>query len=261
MRLADFQDAFAQALTAEDAATAAPALARLTAQPGFAVYRNTVLRGCIDALQANFPAVTRLVGEAWFRAAAALYARDNLPQSPVLLTYGESFPEFLAHFPPAAELPYLAAVARIDRLWTETHVAADDDALEPADLAQLAPHDLAHTGLRLHPGTRWFWCDAHPVESLWRHNRHAASTAAAQIEWRAEGVLLTRQGGAVRYAALSREGAAFLDAAARGQSVEAAVGAALYVNPAADLAALINQLLQAGAFAGLSVLCAEEIRP
>ena len=28
----------------------------------FAVYRNTVLKGCIDALQANYPTVGQLVG-------------------------------------------------------------------------------------------------------------------------------------------------------------------------------------------------------
>jgi hypothetical protein len=46
---------------------------------------------------------------------------------------------------------------------------------------------------------------------------------------------------------------------ARGLSIEAAVAAALAVNPAADLAALINQLLHAGAFAGLRELSTEEL--
>ena len=35
----------------------------LAAQPAFAVYRNTVMKGCVDALEANFPTVARLVGE------------------------------------------------------------------------------------------------------------------------------------------------------------------------------------------------------
>ena len=35
----------------------------LYGQPAFAVYRNTVMKACIDALQANYPAVTRLVSE------------------------------------------------------------------------------------------------------------------------------------------------------------------------------------------------------
>ncbi|MEW6690119.1 MAG: DNA-binding domain-containing protein, partial [Pseudomonadota bacterium] len=85
MRLAAFQDAFAAALAADEPRSALP---QLGAQPGFAVYRNTVMKGCIDALQANYPAVERLVGEEWFRAAAAVYARAEPPAHASLLDYG-----------------------------------------------------------------------------------------------------------------------------------------------------------------------------
>ena len=78
--LAQFQDAFAEALFApQDIAD--PVMRQLAAQPAFAVYRNTVMKGCIDALEANFPVVARLVGSEWFRAAAALHvAQSALPQ-------------------------------------------------------------------------------------------------------------------------------------------------------------------------------------
>lgn len=108
MSLASFQDAFAAALLAPEAGPSG-----LAAQPGFAVHRNTVLKACIDALQANFPSVARLVGDEWFRAAAAVYARANLPRQPALLDYGENFAAFLARFPPAAELTYLADAALV----------------------------------------------------------------------------------------------------------------------------------------------------
>lgn len=67
--LRQFQDAFALALL-DPLVQPAARIAQLARQPGFAVYRNTVMKACIDALQANFPSVARLVGEAWFRAAA-----------------------------------------------------------------------------------------------------------------------------------------------------------------------------------------------
>ncbi len=188
MLLADYQDAFAQALLAEDPRSASPELAHLVAQPGFAVYRNTVLKGCIDALQANFPAVARLVGDEWFRAAAAVYARREPPTAPTLLSYGQTFAEFLAHFEPAAELPYLADVARVDRLWSEAHVAADDDTLDPAALAQLAPEDMRRLSLRPHAAARWAWCDEHPIYTLWSRNRESAGEFDAEIDWRGEGV-------------------------------------------------------------------------
>ena len=107
--LSRFQDDFAQALLATDTAASAT-LSAVTVQPAFAIYRNTVMKGCIDALQANYPAVTRLVGDEWLRAAAAVYARDALPAQPMLLHYGADFADFLARFEPAAELPYLPGV-------------------------------------------------------------------------------------------------------------------------------------------------------
>jgi Putative DNA-binding domain len=259
MLLADYQDAFAQALLAEDPGSAPPELAGLVAQPGFAVYRNTVLKGCIDALHANFPAVARLVGDEWFRAAAAVYARCELPTTPTLLTYGQTFADFLARFAPAAELPYLAAVARVDRLWSEAHVAADDDVLDPTALASLAPADMDRITLRPHAAARWTWCDEHPIYTLWSRNRDPAAEFDAEFDWRGEGVLLTRPHGALKHQWLSRAGAAFLSACAEGLSIERAVAAALEDDATTDLAALINQFLQAGAFAAAQALPVEDV--
>lgn len=140
-----FQDRFAHALFALDPSeNCAPEIAGLVAQPGFTVYRNTVMKGCIDALQANYPAITRLVGEEWFRAAAAVFARADPPRHPMLADYGAGFADFLAGFEPAAELPYLPAVARLDRFWSEAHIASDAEPLEAGALARLGPEQLAH---------------------------------------------------------------------------------------------------------------------
>ena len=69
-----FQDAFVAAL-AGDGARLSPWLVSSDADaPGLAVYRNTIAKGCVDALAANFPTVQSMVGEDWFRAAAALFA-------------------------------------------------------------------------------------------------------------------------------------------------------------------------------------------
>jgi hypothetical protein len=65
-------------------------------------------------------------------------------------------------------------------------------------------------------------------------------------------VLLTRPAESVLATGLDRGGAAFLDACACGASIERAVGSALDAAPDTDIAALIAQLLQAGAFTGLA---------
>ena len=249
--LRTFQDGFAQALLASDAtARSAPDINALIEQPGFAVYRNTVLKGCIDALHANYPAVARLVGDEWLRAAAAIYARANLPSHPTLLDYGAGFAEFLRTFAPAAELPYLAGVAQLDRFWTEAHVARDEPPLQPDDIAQ---QDFERVILRPHAAARWAWFNEQPIFTIWHRNRDAAfdHEAASEIAWRSEGALITRPNRVVQSVALDAGGCALLDACAAGQPLADAAQAALAADADVDLAQLIATLLGAGAFAEL----------
>jgi len=248
--LARFQDAFAQALLAPDPARDAE-VAALATQPAFAVYRNTVVKGCIDALQDNYPVVARLVGEEWFRAAAAIYVRDALPSDPVLLNYGAPFAEFLARFPPAAGLPYLPGCARLDRLWTEAHVAADEAAVDPVILARLTPSALGESVLRPHAAARWAWFEEAPVYTIWSRNR-AERVPDADIDWKPEGALLVRPRDTVRWLALDAAGCAFLNACAAGRTLAEAAQAALEAQEGADLSQVLAVLLGAGTFGGTS---------
>jgi len=68
----------------------------------FAVYRNNVAIGLIEALEARFPVVRRLVGEEFFTAMARVFVQAHPPRSPLLMIYGDSFPQFIAGFGPAA---------------------------------------------------------------------------------------------------------------------------------------------------------------
>ena len=258
--LCAFQDRFAEALFAPSGSMAdSPEIARLVAQPGFAVYRNTVMKGCIDALEANYPAVSRLVGGQWFRAAAAIYARSNLPRRPSLLDYGRDFADFLDDFEPAGELPYLADVARLDRFWTEAHIARDRTPVAVAAVALLTAPELANTILWPHPSARWVWFDEQPIVTIWERNRmpetveSGQSGAPQEIDWHAEGVLIARPKGTVEWVALARGGCVFLDVCASGGTLADAATAALEVDPHVDLAVLMASMLAAGAFARLTI--------
>jgi len=248
--LARFQDAFAQALL-EPLAEPASTVAELVSQPGFAVYRNTVMKGCIDALQANYPAVARLVGEEWFRAAAAIYVRESLPADPTLLRYGASFPDFLAGFEPAAELPYLPGVAWLDRFWSEAHAAPDEKPLDPAVVAHLAPEALAGVALRPHAAARWAWFAEAPVYTIWSRNR-ADSVPTDDVDWRAEGALLVRPRDTVEWIALDAAGCAFLDECAAGSTLAGAAQEVLQGQYDADISQLLATLLGVGAFGRMS---------
>ena len=249
--LGDFADAFAAALLGRPPPHGVD-LDALAAQPGFRVYRNTVMKGCVDALAANFPAVLAVVGEEWFRAAARIYAAANLPTTPMLVEYGATFPAFLAAFEPAQALPYLADVAALDRLWTEAHVAADAAPLDAARLTALAPERVASARLVPHPSARWRWFADAPIFSIWRGNRDASHARDLEtLDWRGEGVLLVRPRGAVEARAIDAASCAFIDACARGACAADALSAAAAIDASAPLDALVATLLAADVFSTL----------
>jgi hypothetical protein len=244
--LARFQDDFVAAL--DGAEPLGASVAGLVAQPGFAVYRNTVFKGCVDALAANFPSVVRLVGEAWFNAAAMDYARCTPPDDARLVMYGATFPAFLAQCEASRGLTYLADVARLDRLWCESHTAAEEDALDAAAFAQQTPESFERMHVRAIASARWAWFEAQPIYTIWHANR-TGEALPESLEWRGEGVLMVRQHGAVRWQALGPGGCALLDACAAGFVLGAAMERVLAADPAADLGALFATLVSNGALA------------
>lgn len=249
--LSRFQDDFARALISIDEKPTS-SISTLTTQPAFAVYRNTVMKACIDALQANYPVVTRLVGEEWFRAAAAIFVRESLPTMPMLLNYGANFSEFLAQFEPAAELPYLPGVALLDRYWTESHIATSENSVDAADIQKIAPVNFFHSRLNPHASARWAWFENSPVYSIWAGNR-SDSVFEGDVDWRPEGALLTRQHDAVTWQPIGRDGCAFLDVCAGGGTLAEAIQTALEINPEADIGKLIAHFVEVGAFSQIDI--------
>jgi hypothetical protein len=243
--LTQFQDGFARALYGDGDADG------LAAQPGFRIYRNTVLRACIDALQANFPSVQRLVGAAWFEEAARAYAERCPPDDGRLLHYGGDFDAFLAARPEAGQLPYLPGVAQLDRSWREAHVAADAAGLAPQAVAALPAEQLAGARVSVHPSARWHWFEAWPVYSIWCAQRDAVPVP--ELAWRGEGALLLRHGGQVHRHALGLGGCVLLQACSNGITLQAAAAQAQQAEPTLALAATFATLLGAGAFSSLDL--------
>ncbi|BEV16554.1 DNA-binding domain-containing protein [Herbaspirillum sp. DW155] len=240
-----YYDAFLQALL--NGRSDDPEVDALLAQPAFAVYRNTVFKGCVDALLANYPAVHRLVGNAWMASAALEFARLHLPRQASLIAYGEGFAGFLGTLDAARELPYLPGIAALDRCWTESHLAADQPLLDVSALhaALAAGHDVT---LVPHAASRWHHDPLHPVYTIWDANRSEDGHTELSPEWQGEGALLTRPHAQVQWQALSQGGCRFLDACRAGCSIASAAGQALAHEPGLDIGAMLGQLVQADAF-------------
>lgn len=136
-----------------------------TAQ-GISAYANNVLHNRADALAEAFPVVLQLVGEEFFGAMARAAARVQPSRSGDLNRYGETFPAFIADFPPAQSLPYLADAARLDWLCHQAYYADDAEPFDAGRLATLTPEQQSSLAFVLHPAVaviRSPW----PVASLW----------------------------------------------------------------------------------------------
>jgi hypothetical protein len=214
----------------------------------FAVYRNNVHVSLVGALAARFPVTRQVVGEDFFSGMARLYVGEHKPTSPVLLHYGESFPDFIASFPPAAGISYLPDLARLEAGWTQSYNAAEAAALTPSDLARIAPERLGDLPLKAAPATRLV-SSAWPIGSIWSAHQRTPFVPPAQTG--AEAVLLTRPDAEVRLTIIPPDAAAFLVELAATPNLGAAVEAVLSGFPQFDPGAVLIGLAGLGAFASL----------
>ena len=158
----------------------------------FAVYRNNVVVGLIHALARRFPVVERIVGEEFFAAMARVFVVDNPPRSPLLMVYGDAFPDFIAGFDPAAELPYLACVARLEAARTRAYHAADAIPLDPAVLRSLDQETLGDLRIVRHPAAE-IVRSKFPIVTIWAMNAGEIELGPV-ADWSGEDALVARPG-------------------------------------------------------------------
>ncbi|WP_420345420.1 DNA-binding domain-containing protein [Pelagibius sp.] len=249
--LAGLQSAFSAAL--RDPALPAPqAVAQAGRGPlarGFDVYRNNVAVSLIEALEAAFPVVRRLVGEAFFKAVARAYVAEAPPCSPVLLLYGRSFGTFLDDFPPAARVPYLGDVARLEWARLYAYHAADAAPLEIASLSALPEGALGGLRFTLHPSLRLLrsrW----PVVSIWAASSDAGTADAVDMGSGQEAAAI-RPALTVETRLLPAGGHDFIADLVEGATLSAAAEQAIDRDPAFELAVHLQGLFEIGAVTAL----------
>lgn len=174
------------------------------------IHRNNVVAGLVDALAKGFPVCRRLVGEAFFEVMARDFVRQSPPRSPVLAEYGEAFAAFVEAFPPAAALPYLADVARLEFAAGQAYHAAD--AVPQSITALNGVPQSRWAGLRfaMHPAVRLV-TSRYPVASIWRTNTFDREVVEIDAGV-AEDAFVTRPELQVEVRTMQPGGAAFLRA-------------------------------------------------
>lgn len=218
-----------------------------------AVYRNNVVVSLVDALGETFPVVKALVGEEFFRAMARLHVRAEPPRTRILAHYGADFPAFVAGFAPAAGLPYLADVARLEWLRVRACHAADAPVADSAALGALLgdPERLPGLRLVLQPALALLR-SPFAVVSLWAAHQGALDIARVD-PGRAENALVLRHGLEVEVIGLMPGEALFVARLQEGASLGQAAGEAASRHPDLDMAAPLAQLLRTGAISRFSL--------
>ena len=245
MQLSDWQNKFAAALL-----NPAMPIPDGVVEPGgnpsakrFAVYRNNVVAGLIDALRETFPVALRIVGEDFFNAMARAYVALDPPRSPILLEYGAGFANFIDEFEPASSLPYLSDVCRIERAWLDAYHAPEALPIDPSQLGAVPPSEIPGIRLELHPSVRLLR-SKFPALTIWKTNVDGGAPIPVDLEGGGEDVLIGRPYADVEVRGISGSAFTFVQAIAFHSTILQAVETALDSDPKFSLSNALAALIE-----------------
>lgn len=213
----------------------------------FDVYRNNVAASLTQALCVGFPVVTRLIGQQNMRVLATGFVRAHPPRDPVLMFYGDRFPEFLSQTAQLAHLGYLGDVARLELAIRHAYHAGDARPIAAQRLAQLTPQALLRATIRFAPAVRVVRSDW-PIHDIWQFN---TNDNAAKPQPGAQDVLITRPEFDPVLRLLPIGGADWIGALKAGLTIDAALDVAGAKTPEFDMTVALTLLLQGGAMISL----------
>ena len=252
LALPDLQAAFAAHIVGDDradliasvAGDSIPAAARLR------VYRHHVFHSLARALSATFPTVQALVGEEFFRGLARAFVATTPPSQPVLAEYGAAFATFIGGYAPAAGLPYLADIARLDWALNVAFHSPIGPSLGASDLAAIPVEQLPEKSVVLAPGAVVVR-SRYPIDRIWAAAQPGAPEETIELVSGETCLLVLRRADDAGFVLLSAGEAAFLEGLAAGRSLEVATTGALSAEPAFDLSTAFARLLASQVFAAV----------
>ncbi|MES2353389.1 MAG: DNA-binding domain-containing protein [Pseudomonadota bacterium] len=158
-----------------------------TPESRLSIYRNNTVSNLCGALREVYPIIEKLVGTAFFNHAATAFIAAHPSASGDLNDYGNGFAEFLVDYAPAAQLPYLPDVARLEWALEKAYYAADHGLLELQRLGEVPPDQYQDLRLQLHPATTLIQSE-YPLFPIWEVH---------QPEYSGEGFVDLNSGGAM----------------------------------------------------------------
>lgn len=213
----------------------------------FNVYRNNVAVSLTEAMHQAFPVIAKLLGKENMDGLAGIFLRQHPPSSPLMMHYGEAFPEYLAGLDQLSHLGYLPDVARLELALRRSYHAADSTPVA-AEAFAITPEELQTARLGFAPAMEILRSDW-PVHGIWRFNME---DGAPKPQPGAQDVLITRPEFDAAPHLLPPGGVDWIEALQQGQPIGSALETALHVNESFDIGATLTLLLQGGAITTLT---------
>lgn len=219
---------------------------KLTAAERLAVYRGSVYGSLCNALEAVYPVIAKVVGKEFFDALALHYVKQHPSHSVNLHLYGEAFAEFIKTFPPLAELPYCADVARLEWAYHTLFYVADEPAFDFEAFTTLPPE--AQEKLRFHLSSACqLLSSPYPIHRIWEINQdNYQGEDTVDLTEGAVYLCILRYQDEMQLHPLSEDEWLFLKAIQSPQSFAQSCQQLLEKFPALDLAPLLPQCVQKG---------------
>ncbi|NOD77427.1 MULTISPECIES: DNA-binding domain-containing protein [unclassified Ruegeria] len=221
------------------------------AQPAgrrFSVYRNNVAVSLTEAMHQAFPVIAKLLGTQNMDGLAGIFLRQHPPSSPLMMFYGEAFPDFLAGMQQLSHLGYLPDIARLELALRRSYHAADSQPA-PAEALAVDPEQVMQARLQFAPSmqvirSKW------PIHAIWRFNSVAD---APKPQPQAEDVLITRAEYDPEPHLLPVGGANWITHMQNGDTIGSAFEKTAAETPEFDLGTTLALLLQGSAITSVTI--------
>jgi hypothetical protein len=223
----------------------------------FSVYRNNVIFGLINALEDKFPVCLRLLGTDYFRQLAKEYVIDNLPNSPVVFEYGESFSKFILSNAVIKHLPYLADVAKLEYSIGEAYHAPNAPIVSLPDFEKIGASRLFDSQVTLHPSVACFHSN-YPIVDIWKTNTHDREVKSITL-LNAEDILVSRPSFEIIIESLPVGAVSFIKQLSDGKLMSEAVAFVNDMNKNFDLTKCLQIMMKSGVIANIKSCGQEEV--
>jgi uncharacterized protein (UPF0276 family) len=249
--LQQLQIDFATALAKDSITPLLQSLIRPTAQlsitESIAIYRDSMIEALLLTLTDIYPVCQQLVGNDFFRGMALHYIKQPPYLSPDLSDYGLLFAEFIAQFPPAQQLSYLADIARLEwTWWTAWH--HPEIVLIPADWASLSTMPATQQSRVIFklPAIHYLLTSTYPIQQIWQMHQDNSLQNSIHFDGEINYLLIWRDNFTVKVESLTCLEWKLLQALQQQQDLATLSEIITQENAATDIAQILPHFMQRG---------------